>query len=150
MFTGPRRELALKKVDADGLARGCHLQEFLQSRQGGNVGDDLADDLFFGEAYGLSLTIIDAQVAKLDGIQEGETDRSIFVDCFELCALTLGLLLTLLEGLGEGLAVINVKGDAEPVENFFGLVADWLGTNPPPTGMPVASPSDAGFEIVVF
>src|SRR5258705_6360086 len=143
MFAGAGREFAFKKVVANGLAGGCHLQEFFQSREGGNIGDDLADDLLFGEAYGLSLTIVDAEVTKLDRIQEGETDGSILVDGFELCALTLGLLLTLLEGLGEGLAVIDVDGDAEPVENFSGLVANGLGANPPPTGMAVAGANDA-------
>ena len=101
------------------------------------------------EAESLALTIVDAQVAELNGIEEGEADGSGIVDGFELGALTFGLLLSLLEGFGEGLAVVDVDGDAEPVEDFAGLVADRLGANPPPAGMAVASANHAGFEIVV-
>ena len=109
----------------------------------------LAEDLLFGQADGLRLTIVDAEVAELDGIEEGEADGRALVDGFELCALALGLLLTVLEGFGEGLAVVDVDGDAEPVKDFPGLVADGLGTNPPPADMAVAGPDHAGFEIVV-
>ena len=126
-----------------------HLQEFFQAFEGSDIGDHLADDLLFGEAYGLGLTVVDAEVAKLDRIQEGETDGSILVDGFELCALTLGLLLTLLEGLGEGLAVVDVDGHAKPVEDFAGLVADRLGPDPPPAGTAVAGADHAGFDVVV-
>ncbi len=69
MFPGSGRKFAFQKVVANRLAGGCHLQQFLQSRQRRDIGDHLADDLFFGEAYGLGLTIVDAEVPKLDGVQ---------------------------------------------------------------------------------
>ncbi len=63
--------------------------------------------------------------------------------------MTFGFLLALLEGFGERLAVVNVEGDAEPVEDFAGVVADRLGTKPPPAGMAVACANHAGFDVVV-
>ena len=61
----------------------------------------------------------------------------------------LGLFLAVLQGLGEGLAIVDVDGDAEPVEDVSGLVADGLGTDPPPAGAAVAGADHAGFDVVV-
>ena len=55
----------------------------------------------------------------------------------------------LLEGFGEGLAVVDVDGDAEPVEDLAGVVADGLGAKPPPAGTAVAGANHAGFDVVV-
>ena len=55
----------------------------------------------FGRPMVWNLTIVDAQVAKFDGVEEGEADRSILVDGFELCALALSFLLALLKRLGK-------------------------------------------------
>ncbi len=58
--------------------------------------------------------------------------------------------MTLLQSLGKGFAIVDVDGDAEPVKNFAGLVADRLATNPPPAGMAIAGANHAGFQIKVF
>ena len=121
----------------------------LRPLRGSELGDGAAEDLLSGKAEGLALAVVDAEVAKFDGVEEGEADGGGLVDGFEFGALALGLLLAALERLGEGFAIVDVDGDAEPVENFAGVVADGLGANPPPAGVAVAGANHAGFDVVV-
>src|SRR2546430_2055321 len=104
-------------------ATGGHLaEEIFDSRERGHLGDAAAEDLFRRQPEGLGLAVVDAQVAELNGIEEGETDRCGAVDGLELGTLTLGLLLALLQGFGEGLAIVDVDVDAEPVENISSVI----------------------------
>ena len=149
MFAGSGGKFAFEKMVADGMAGGDLFEEFSEAFERRDLGDEAADDLLFGKAEGLGLTIVDAEVAEFDGIEEGEADGSGLVDGLEFCALALGLFLAPLEGLGEGLAVVDVDGDAEPVEDLAGFVSDRLGPNPPPAGTAIASADHAGFDVVV-
>ena len=63
-------------------------------------------------------------------------------------ALAFGLLLARCS-LGEGLAIVDVDVDAEPVEDVAGLVADGLGAEPPPAGVAVVCTKHAGFDVEV-
>ena len=102
-----------------------------------------------GEAEGLGLAIVDAEVAELGGVEEREADRGGLVDGFEFGALALGLELFLLELLGVGLAVVDVDGDAEPVEDLARFVADGQGAEPPPADGFIAGADHAGFYLVL-
>ena len=137
------------QVVADGVAGGDLGVELGDVLERDDLGDAAADDLLLGQAKGLGLAGVDAQVAKFDGIEECEADRRGLVDGLELGALALGLLLTLLEFFGEGLAVVDVDVDSEPVEDVAVLVADGLGADPPPAGAAIAGADEAGFDIVV-
>ncbi len=93
MLAGSGWEFAFEEMVSDGMALGDLLEDLSEAFEGGELGDGTAEDLFSGKAEGFGLTVVDAQVAELDGIEEGEADGSGLVDGFEFGALSLGLLL---------------------------------------------------------
>ena len=149
LFAGTRRKLAFEDVVPDGMTVRDLLEEIFDAFEGGDLGDGAADDLIFRQADGLGLTGVDADVAEVDGVEEREADGGGLVDGLEFGALALGLLLTLLEGLGEGLAVVDVDVDAEPVEDIAVVVAHGHGAYPKPAGAAVARADHSGFDVVV-
>ena len=149
VLAGACGELAFEELVADGVALGCLLEQFEHAFERGDLGDAVADDLVCGEAEGLGLAIVDAEVAEFDGVEEGEADGGGLVDGFEFGALALGLELLLLELFGVGFAVVDVDGDAEPVEDIAGVVADGESAEPPPADGAVAGADHAGFDVVL-
>ena len=117
MFAGASGELAFEQKVPDQMAPGDLFEDLFEAFEGCDLGDGAAEDLLSGKAECFALTIVDAEVAKFDGVEEGEADGGRLVDGFEFCALALGLVLAALEHLGEGLAIIDVDGDAEPIED---------------------------------
>ena len=150
MFAGASGEFAFEEKVSDGMALGDLFEDLSEAFEGSDLGDGAAENLLSGKAEGFALTVVDAEVAEFDGVEEGEADGGGLVDGFEFGALALGLVLAALEGLGEGLAIVDVDGDAEPVEDFAGVVADGLGPNPPPAGTAIAGANHAGFDVVVL
>ncbi len=118
VFAGTGGEFAFEEEISDGIAFGNLLEGFSEALERSEVGDDATKNLLARQAESLTLTIVDAQVAEFNRIEDCEPDGRGKVDVFELGALTFGLLLSTLERLGEGFAVVYVDGDAEPVENF--------------------------------
>ena len=76
------------------------------------------------------MTVVDAQVTEVDRVKEREDDGSGLVDGLKFGALTLGVFLAALESLREGLAIVDIDGDAKPMENSAGVVSNGLGANP--------------------
>src|SRR5215469_1863165 len=113
------------------------------------IGDAAAQNLVLGQADGLGLYIVDPDVAQVDRIEEREADGCALVDRFELGALALGLLLTQLKCFGEGLAIVDIDVDSEPVEDVPVLIADWMSADPPPARATVPGANHAGFQVVV-
>src|ERR1700756_5379092 len=121
------------------MALGDLLEDFFDAFEGREFCDFAAQDLFAWQSEGFTLAIIDSQVTKLDGVEEGKTDGRGLVDSLQFGALTLSLLLTLLKSFGKGFTVVDVDGDAEPMKDLAGVIANRLGAKPPPTYVAVAS-----------
>ena len=141
-------KFAFKNVVPDSIARRHLLKQLFQPCERSDFGNGAAKDLVFRKADHRSLVVVHAQVAELDGIEQREADRSGIVDGFELGALAFRLDLLLQQRLSEGLAVVDVDGDAKPVENSSGRVPNRLGADPPPAGSAVAAANHARFDIV--
>ena len=150
VFAWAGGEYAFDELVADGMAGelACWRRSSTPSSRG-DLGDAAADDLIDRQAEGLGLAFVDAEVAELGGIEESQADGAGLVDAFELGALALGLEGLLLELFGVGLAVVNVDGDAEPVEDFSGVVADGEGAEPPPADSFIAGANHTGFDLVL-
>src|SRR5580692_6892758 len=102
MLTGTSGKLALKQEISDGMPFGNLLEDLFEAFERSEFSDGATKNLLSRQAQGFALTIVDAQIAKFDRIEEGETNWRCLVDVFELGALTLSFILTTLEGLGEG------------------------------------------------
>ncbi len=135
---------------ADCASGGDVPEELFDSFERGEVGDAVAEDLLARQAESFDLAVVDAEVAELDGVEEGEADGCGAIDGLELGALAFRLLLPLLQGFGEGLSIVDVGVDAEPVEDHSCLVADGLGADPPPASASIAGADHAGLDVVVL
>ena len=138
-------ELAFDDVVADGLAGGDLTEELADGGDaGGDVEHGTADDLVLGKTDHPGELVVDAEVAEVDGVEESEADGGGLVDGLEFGALTFGLELFLMERLSEGAAVVNINGDAEPVEDGAVVIADGGGAQMEPAGGAVARREGGG------
>ena len=149
MFAGPHGQLALRagRCGWGGLRGPAGTS--LPGRQMGAISvEGAAEDLILGQADDLGLAVVEAEVAEVDGIEEGEADGGGAVDGLDLGALALGLELLLVQGVGGGLAVVDVDGDAEPVDDVAGLVAQGQGAKPEPARLVGGDVDQAGLDVV--
>ena len=115
VLAGAGGQFAFEDDVADRVPAATLVQESLRSLERDDLGDAAAEDLLCWEADGLGLAVVDAEVAKLDGIEEREADGGGAVDGLELGPLALGLLLALTQSLGEVFTIGDVDGKtAEP------------------------------------
>ena len=70
-------------------ARTCS-NSSLQAGDGRDLGEGAAEDLIGLEAEELGLAVVEAEIAELDGVEEGEADGGGAVDGFDLGALAFG------------------------------------------------------------
>ena len=97
MLAGAAREFSFNDLVPDAFAGPGAAQESFEAGDLDEVSDAAAEDLLGRKADSFGLQVVDAEVAKLDGVEEGEADRCGLVNAFEFGALTLCLLLTGLE-----------------------------------------------------
>src|ERR1700734_3476719 len=126
MFAGTGGEFALEEKVSDGMSLGDLFEDLSEALEWRELGDGTTENLFSGKAEGFALPVVDAEVPELDWVEESEADGGALVDGLELAALPSAFSLALLEGFGKLLAVFYTEGDAEPVKNFSGVVANGL------------------------
>ena len=133
MLVGVGDEGAFEGVVDDGLAGADLVEEFFEAGDGGHLGEGAADDLFGLEAEEGGLAIVEAEVAIVFDVEEGEADGGGAIDGFDFGVLALGFEGFLLEGFAIGLlggevaeedddAVVGgIALDAEPDVEGFGV-----------------------------
>ena len=147
-LAGSHGELALDQGVANGSSFEHLAEHLFHAADGTDLGQGASEDLMLGQADDLGLAVVEAQIAEVDGIEEGKADGGGAVEGLDLGALALGLALFLVQGVGGGPAVVDVDGDTEPVADVTGLVAQGQGAKPEPARLVGGDVHQAGLDVV--
>jgi hypothetical protein len=93
VFAGLLRNFAFQQGVAKWNSSGGAVKHLSQPLNGGNLCKRPAEDLLLGEADNFSLSVVEAEVAVVDGIKEGEANGGGAVDRLKLGGLALQNLL---------------------------------------------------------